>query len=85
MVDVLDDESKQEVQINIHPIETPGHLSDHLCFLYEEKISDQKESVYHIFSGDSIIGGKSTYFEDYPKYYNSLLKTQKIIKDYNVK
>lgn len=73
----------EEVKIVIKPIETPGHLSDHLCFLYEEKLASKKTSTYHMFTGDSIIGGKSTYFEDYVQYFNSLLKTRKIVQDLN--
>jgi glyoxylase-like metal-dependent hydrolase (beta-lactamase superfamily II) len=45
------------------PIETPGHLSDHLCFLLKNG------EEYNIFTGDHIIGADSTYFTDYPKYF----------------
>ena len=53
----------KECRIEIKPIETPGHLSDHLCFLYTEQIGgDKAPKTHHIFTGDSIIGGKSTFF-----------------------
>ena len=68
--------------IEFMPIDTPGHLSDHLCFLIKEiKNSAPK---YSLFTGDSIIGAASTFFMDYPKYFNSLLKTRDIIEKYNI-
>jgi len=69
--------------MKIRPIETPGHLSDHLCFLYEERFDGQVKSTFHIFSGDSIVDGDSVFYQDYPRYYYSLVKTQKLVKEYN--
>ena len=37
-----------------------------------------------MFTGDSIIGGKSTFFEDYVEYFGTLLKTKKLVHDLNV-
>jgi glyoxylase-like metal-dependent hydrolase (beta-lactamase superfamily II) len=41
----------------IQPIHTPGHLSDHLCFL----VTDE-EGKKSIFTGDHIVGASSTFF-----------------------
>lgn len=62
---------------NLMPIETPGHISDHLCFLLKEDITldGKTTTVKSFFSGDHIIGSISTWFTDYPKYWESLLKT----------
>lgn len=46
--------------IEFYPINTPGHLSDHLIYLMK---SNDKWSL---FSGDSIVGANSTFFMDYP-------------------
>mgnify|MGYP002634479661 CR=1 FL=1 len=46
--------------LKILPIETPGHLSDHLCFELIESIGGKQ--FKSIFSGDHIIGEASTYF-----------------------
>jgi len=46
--------------IDFYPINTPGHLSDHLIYLMK---SNDKWSL---FSGDSIVGANSTFFMDYP-------------------
>ena len=58
-------------------------MSDHLCFLFKEETikNDSKSEKYSIFTGDHIVGATSTYFEDYPDYFESLLKTQKIISE----
>jgi len=88
---VLDDELNldQEVlkKIELHPIYTPGHMSDHLCFLMKEtKLDKVGTSVdkYSLFTGDHIVGASSTYFTDYPQYFESLIKTQKLINEYDV-
>ena len=65
--------------VSLLPIQTPGHMSDHLCFVVKE--DGQKP---HIFSGDHIVGATSTYFTDYPEYYDSLVKTQKLIEDQDI-
>jgi len=56
--------------ITISPVHTPGHLSDHLCYLIKEPCGTQS-----LFTGDHIIGANSTYFDDYPSYFESLVKT----------
>ena len=75
--------SSKDYKITIKPIETPGHLSDHLCFLYTEQLGTAPP-LHHIFTGDSIIGGKSTFFTNYVDYFNSLIKTQKLINDLKI-
>ena len=64
--------------VKLLPIETPGHLSDHLCFQFEENFGNEK--TVSIFTGDHIIGASSTYFTNYPAYFGSLLKTRELIK-----
>ena len=71
--------------ITLFPIETPGHLSDHLCFLMKERQGKTKFFRYSIFTGDHIIGAKSTFFMDYPAYFESLLKTKDVIEKFKVK
>lgn len=68
--------------VQILPIETPGHLSDHLCFELVENVNGQLHRS--MFTGDHIIGGDSTYFEDYPAYFESLLKTKKLVENDDV-
>jgi len=34
-------DNKWDIEIILKPINTPGHLSDHLCFLVSEKISQK--------------------------------------------
>ena len=72
--------------LELMPIETPGHTSDHLCFLLKEiiEVNGSKIDKYSLFSGDHIVGASSTYFEDYPKYYDSLVKTRKLIEDMDI-
>lgn len=64
--------------ISFIPVNTPGHLSDHLCFLMNEN------DKFSLFTGDHIIGASSTFFMDYPEYFKSLKKTQKIIYEKNI-
>ena len=64
--------------ISIKAVETPGHLSDHLCFKLEEEFKG--EGFSSIFTGDHIIGASSTYFTDYPKYFESLLKVKDLVE-----
>jgi len=64
--------------IEFTPINTPGHLSDHLCFLMKEG------DKYSLFTGDHIIGASSTFFMDYPNYFKSLVKTKEIIYEKNI-
>ena len=52
--------------ISIDPVYTPGHLSDHLCFIMRE---EGAEVEYSLFTGDTIIGSESTFFTDYPLYF----------------
>ena len=59
-------------------INTPGHLSDHICLLMNEG------NKYTIFTGDHIIGAPSTFFMDYPAYWASLLKTKKLIYEHDI-
>lgn len=73
------DQFDLEDGISLLPIDTPGHTSDHLCFLMKERIGKSKHFKFSIFTGDHIIGAKSTFFMDYPSYFNSLLKTRDII------
>mmetsp|Transcript_14025 Transcript_14025/g.23828 ORF Transcript_14025/g.23828 Transcript_14025/m.23828 type:complete len:193 (-) Transcript_14025:479-1057(-) len=54
--------------ITIFPIETAGHLSDHLCYLVKE-VTPDGSSNFSIFTGDQVIGASSTYFQDYVLYY----------------
>ena len=68
--------------IEFMPIDTPGHLSDHLCYLIKEMSNSSPK--YSLFTGDSIIGADSTFFMDYPKYFDSLLKTRQIIENHNI-
>ena len=79
---VLEDELNigREVikKIELHPINTPGHMSDHLCFLMKElrqKSDGTAEEKHSLFTGDHIVGASSTYFTDYPQYFDSLVKT----------
>ena len=65
--------------VKVLPIETPGHLSDHLCFELIECIGGK--IFKSIFTGDHIIGGDSTFFEDYPAYFASLQKTKKLVEE----
>ena len=58
---------------------TPGHLSDHLCFVTKEPCG-----LISLFTGDHIIGANSTYFDDYPSYFESLIKTQVVVKNQNI-
>lgn len=51
-------------------IATPGHTSDHLIVFLREENS--------IFSGDCVLGDKSSVFEDLHSYMNSLYLLQKI-------
>lgn len=83
LVDVKDG---RLITLELKPIETPGHLSDHLCFLLKEEIiiGGINHIKYHLFSGDHIVGANSTWFKDYPQYFESLIKTQKLIADYNI-
>lgn len=48
------DESGRSKPILFKPIETPGHLKDHLCFLIQQ---EGEEDI--LFTGDHIIGAKS--------------------------
>jgi glyoxylase-like metal-dependent hydrolase (beta-lactamase superfamily II) len=64
--------------ISLTPVNTPGHLSDHLCFLMNEG------GKYSLFTGDHIIGASSTFFMDYPQYFKSLVKTKNIIYEKNI-
>ncbi|CDW74286.1 metallo-beta-lactamase domain protein [Stylonychia lemnae] len=57
----------------LKPIETPGHIKDHLCFLLEQK---EQETI--LFTGDHIIGSDSTFFMDYPEYLRSLEKIKRM-------
>lgn len=65
--------------LKVMPVETPGHLSDHNCYQLIESIGGKQ--FKSIFTGDHIIGGDSTFFEDYPEYFKSLLKTKKIVME----
>jgi glyoxylase-like metal-dependent hydrolase (beta-lactamase superfamily II) len=64
--------------IDFYPINTPGHLSDHLIFLVKSK------NKWSLFSGDSIVGANSTFFMDYPQYFASLLKTRDLIIKHDI-
>mmetsp|Transcript_24502 Transcript_24502/g.38003 ORF Transcript_24502/g.38003 Transcript_24502/m.38003 type:complete len:136 (-) Transcript_24502:247-654(-) len=69
--------------ISIFPVNTPGHTSDHLCFLMKE-VPQSGKPQFQIFTGDHIIGASSTFFMDYVTYYQSLLKVGMIVSDFNV-
>ena len=51
----------------------------------KERQGNTKFFKYSIFTGDHIIGAKSTFFMDYPAYFKSLLKTKDIIEKFQVK
>lgn len=57
--------SSNKIELKLKVIETPGHLSDHLCYLLHEKSKGQTQK-YFMFTGDSVIGARSTFFIDYP-------------------
>ena len=80
------DDGQTTINLELKPIETPGHMSDHLCFLFKEETikNNVKSEKYSIFTGDHIVGATSTFFEDYPSYFDSLLKTQKVISEYDI-
>lgn len=61
----------ENMVLDLMPIETPGHLSDHLCFLLKTTKAMNRfvKEKYSIFTGDHIVGARSTWFEDYPLYF----------------
>ena len=63
-----------DCSISLYPVNTPGHTSDHLCFLLKESFPGGK-NMFNIFTGDHIIGASSTFFLDYVQYFQSLVKT----------
>jgi len=74
--------NQPDCTISLAPVNTPGHLSDHLCFLMKE--SRDKSEKYSIFTGDSIIGAGSTYISYYPAYFESLIKTEKLVNELDI-
>ncbi|PRP82615.1 hypothetical protein PROFUN_04920 [Planoprotostelium fungivorum] len=60
----------QVLGATIKTIHTPGHASDHVCFLLEE------ENV--LFCGDNVLGHGSTVFEDLSSYLSSLQLMQSL-------
>jgi len=74
----LNDDDVIEVEgARIRVILTPGHCKDHSCFFMEnDKI---------LFTGDHIMGGKTTFIEDMDTYVKSLEKTKDLVKNEGVK
>merc|ERR1712146_3193 len=82
MAERIDD---KVVELELLPINTPGHTTDHLCFILKEKVSTSLDWEYMIFSGDSIVGANNTHYEDYPIYLKNLYKTKDLIEKYDIK
>ncbi len=52
--------------VTIEAVHTPGHTSDHLCFLLGDRL----------FTGDHIMGGSTVIMEDATAYLQSLYRVQ---------
>lgn len=82
-------EDGKKYRIEVLPIETSGHTTDHLNFMMTEEIFDDDGNVTFkentMFTGDQIIGTNSTFYGDYPDYYNSLLKIEKMVQENDIK